>query len=393
MIDPTAWPGPALFQAEKEAWPDGKKVLIVSENFGSGHTKAAEALAKGLRRSEPGIEVRIVELGCELSPQVSRALLFSYLTMLKRAPSLWKKIYGLHHSRTLPKWVEWCLHQALYKNLSDYVKKYRPDLVISTHPFSSSGMARLKREEKMPVTLCTLITDFSAHGSWVHPEADRYLVSHAGVKEQLAQMGVEPGKVNVTGIPTDSRFWEEQARETARNKLGLHHLPTVLILGGGLGMGQTDRLVKVAAKWKDGMQILVCTGHNQRLKESLESDPELQHPQIRITGYTSEMPDWMDAADLVVSKPGGMTCSEAIAKGKPLLIYGSIPGHEERNGRFMEKQGLAEVVANEDELNAWFEKLLMGDPCFFRLREQMLQWRQNIHPSHSVKVVLNLLAP
>ncbi|EGK11212.1 glycosyltransferase [Kroppenstedtia eburnea] len=392
MIDRRTWAGPALFQGEQEARPDGKKVLIVSENFGSGHTKAAEALAKGIRRSNPGVEVRVVELGCELRPRVSGVLLYSYLSMLKQAPSLWKIIYGRHHSRAFPTWTQWCLYRTLYPRLSDYIREEQPDLVISTHPFSTSGIARLKRKGN-PITLCTLITDFSAHGSWVQPEVDRYLVPHVGVNEQLAQMGVEPGKIYATGIPTDSRFWMEQTREAARHKLGLGQLPTLLILGGGMGMGQTDRLVKVAAKWKDSMQILVCTGHNRPLKENLERDPELQHPRIRIEGFTDQMPDLMDAADLIVSKPGGMTCSEAIAKGKPLLIYGSIPGHEERNGRFMEEQGLAEVVANDDELTVWFEKLLAGDPCFDQLRERMLEWRQNIHPSHSIEAVLNLLAP
>ncbi|MFD1428116.1 processive 1,2-diacylglycerol beta-glucosyltransferase [Kroppenstedtia sanguinis] len=392
MIDRRTWAGPTLFQSEKEVWPDGKKVLIVSENFGSGHTKAAEALAKGIRRSTPGVEVRVVELGCELRPRISKVMLYSYLSMLKQAPSLWKIIYGRHHSRAFPKWTQWLLYQTLYPRLSDYIRKERPDLVISTHPFSTSGIARLKRKGD-PVTLCTLITDFSAHGSWVQGEVDRYLVPHVGVKEQLAQMGVEPGKIFATGIPTDSRFWVEQTQEATRDQLGLSQLPTLLILGGGMGIGQTDRLVKVAAKWKDFMQILVCTGHNRRLKESLERDPELQHPQIRIEGFTDQMPELMEAADLIVSKPGGMTCSETIAKGKPLLIYGSIPGHEERNARFMEEQGLAEVVANDEELNIWFEKLLSGDPCFDQLRERMLEWRQNIDPSHSIEAVLNLMAP
>ncbi|PTX60758.1 processive 1,2-diacylglycerol beta-glucosyltransferase [Melghirimyces profundicolus] len=389
MINQTAWAdGPVA--VETGDGTQTENVLIVSENFGTGHTKAAEALEKGIRESNGQIGVHTVELGRELRPQVHRALLASYLGMIQKVPGLWKKVYGQHHSRAFPRWVEWCLYQALYSSLADYLMRYRPRLVVSTHPFASSGVARLIREG-FPVSLCTLITDFSAHGSWIHPETERYLVTHAGVKDQLERMGVEGDRIFITGIPTDPRFWESQSREEVRKRMGLADMPTVLILGGGLGIGRTDRLVRAAAKWKDRMQVLVCTGHNRRLKETLEKEEGMNHPHIRITGYTHRMADWMDAADLIVSKPGGMTCSEAIAKGKPLLIYGAIPGHEENNSRFMVEQGLAEAAVDDADLDLWFRRLLSKDPCLDRLRERMLNWRHHIHPSHSVNAVLNLL--
>ncbi|MFC4077657.1 MGDG synthase family glycosyltransferase [Salinithrix halophila] len=369
-----------------------KDVLLVSENFGAGHTRAAEALARGIGEADAGIRVHMVELGRELRPQMNQALLYSYLGMIRKAPNLWRKVYGRHHGRSFPRWIEWCLYHSLYSSLSEYIQRFQPRLVVSTHPFASSGIARLKREGT-PLLLCTVITDFAAHGSWVNPEVDLYLVPHHGVKDQLIWMGVKPGRIAVTGIPADNRFWEEKDKTETRLRLGLKPMPTVLILGGGLGVGRTSDMVRTAAKWKDHLQLVVCTGHNEKLRESFLQCEELKHPHVHITGFTREIADWMDAADIILSKPGGMTCTEAIAKGKPLLLFGSIPGHEEKNSHFMEEQGLAVRVSDEEELDGWFHRLLTDEHCFDRVREQMLTWRWKIHPSRSVSAVLHLLEP
>ncbi|OYD06987.1 MGDG synthase family glycosyltransferase [Paludifilum halophilum] len=395
MMDRMAWSGGLV---EKD-WYDsgvvtgfGNGALFVSENFGSGHTKAAEALARGIREADPGIRVQLVELGRELRPQVNQALLYSYLGMIRKVPGLWRKVYGRHHHRSFPRWIEWCLYQTLYSRLSEYIGHFQPRVVVSTHPFASSGVARIKREG-YPVRLCTVITDFSAHGSWINREVDMYLVPYAGVKQQLIQMGVDARRVAVTGIPTDGRFWEVRDSGAVRRYLGIRDMPTVLILGGGLGMGRTEELVRMAAKWKQHLQIVVCTGHNHKLLQSLYRREELNHPHIRVTGFTEAMADWMDAADLILTKPGGMTCTEAIAKGKPLLLYGSIPGHEERNSLFMVDNGLAKRVTDESDLDRWLERLLTDADSFACIREQMMRWRWKIHPSKSVQAVLNLMTP
>ncbi|SDW78998.1 processive 1,2-diacylglycerol beta-glucosyltransferase [Marininema mesophilum] len=367
-----------------------KDILFVSENFGTGHTRAAEALASGIEELAPSVQINLVELGRELRPQINQALLHSYMGMIRRAPGLWRRVYGRHHARSFPRWIEWCLNQILYSRLSEYIADSPPRVVVSTHPFASSAIARLKRDG-ISLSLCTVITDFAAHGSWIYAETDLYLAPHDGVKQQLLEMGVNPERVVVTGIPSDGQFWKKGDSEAIRRRLGLQPMPTVLVLGGGLGLGPTENLVRMAARWREHLQIVVCTGHNHRLHASLSQCTELDHRHIRITGYTEEMPDWMDAADVILSKAGGLTCTEAIAKGKPLLLFGSIPGQEERNGRFMTQQGMAVRVSNEKELDEWFHRLLIGDKQYEQLKEQMLAWRWKIHPSQSIREVLGLL--
>lgn len=138
-----------------------KSVLLVSENFGAGHTRADQALAQGIEGTDEGVRVQLVELGRELRPQINQALVYSYLGMIQKAPGLWRRMYGKHHSRAFPRWIQWCLYQTLYSRLADYIADFQPRVIVATHPFASAGVARLKKEG-LPVRLCTLITDFCA---------------------------------------------------------------------------------------------------------------------------------------------------------------------------------------------------------------------------------------
>jgi processive 1,2-diacylglycerol beta-glucosyltransferase len=368
----------------------GVDVLVLSENFGAGHIKAAEALTSAIRQTHPHISVQHVELGKALRPQVNQAFVQSYFQMLKHAPGLWKKMYARHHDRYFPRWITWCIRQVLYSRLSDWILMYRPKLVVSTHPFTSMAVARLKKQE-FPVKLITLITDFSAHGAWIHPEVDRYLVPSMNVQNQMVQLGVPARKIWVTGIPTHHSFWEPKDKEQIRNKLNLRDLPTLFILNGGWGLGETDKLAQMVAKWRDKLQVVIGTGQNSKLHDTLSQISELQHPNILVQGYIQEMSDWMEAADVILTKPGAITCTEAIVKETPLWLYGSIPGHEENNRHFLVSNHLAIHITSEWELDRFIQYLIKKPNAFLSYQVKMKLWRQKIHPSNSVGAILDML--
>lgn len=365
-------------------------ILLVSENFGTGHTRAAEAILRGIQSADAGVNAHLVEIGRALRPRMNRLLVESYLGIIRKTPSIWRTFYGLHQRKSFPRSLQSFIRYTLYTRLAELITLHRPRLVVSTHPFAAFGVARLK-ERGWSFQLCTVITDFSAHGSWAHPQTDRYLVPADSVRNELIRLGVDPERVTVTGIPTDPIFWEKEDQAEVRRRLGLCQLPTVLIMGGGLGLGNMEQLVKMVAKWRNHIQILVITGRNHHLYQTLVSDPMLDHPNIRVTGYVETLPEWMEAADLILTKPGAMTCTEAIAKVKPLLLYGTIPGHEERNGQFLTKNGLALRLKGEEHLDELLDGYL-SDPEFFTpIRENMLEWREKIHPSRSVEAVLQMI--
>ncbi|WP_199624853.1 MGDG synthase family glycosyltransferase [Paenibacillus alkalitolerans] len=369
-----------------------KNVLILSEAFGSGHTKAAEALAEGVSLQEPLIQTQIIEIGKMLHPVKSEFILRTYKQIIASCPYVWKKIY--HHltkqNDTVPHWLQFTIYQLVHRNIETVLEQIKPDLVICTHYFSSSSLSRLKKMG-YPVSLCTVITDFHAHRVWAQPEVDLYIVANDEVCGQLVQMGIPKHRISVSGIPVTSKFWMKRSKQEARRKLNLKNMPTVLVMGGGLGLGGIGHLVHWLMKWKEIIQIIICTGHNDSLRISFERDKHLRHPHIVTVGFVDNIDELLDAADVLITKPGGLTSFEALSKGVPMLIYQPIPGHEEYNCNYLVQNQLAIRINNRQETDRWIEKLLFFPEAFERLSQNIEQFQQKIDPQAGVKAVIDLL--
>ncbi|WP_199620415.1 MGDG synthase family glycosyltransferase [Paenibacillus alkalitolerans] len=370
-----------------------KKVLILSEAFGSGHTKAAEALAEGVSLQEPSIQTQIIETGKLLHPVKSELVLRTYKQIIATCPYLWKIIYHrlTKQNQPVPYWLQFMIYRLFHRNIETVLEQMNPDLVICTHPFSSSTLSRVKKNG-YPVSLCTVITDFHAHRVWVHPEVDLYIVSNDEVCRQLIQMGIQKHRITVAGIPIKSSFWMQNSKQEARRKLNLKNMPTVLVMGGGLGLGGIRDVARWLMKWKESIQLIICTGFNDSLRISFERDKHFRHPHIVIVGFVDNIDELLDAADLLVTKPGGLTCFEALSKGVPMLIYQPIPGHEEYNCNHLVKHHMAIRINNRQDTDRWIEKLLFFPEALERLSQNMKQFQQKMNPYAGVKAVIDLLA-
>lgn len=370
-----------------------KKVLILSEAFGTGHTKAAEALAQGISFQEPSVQTHIIELGSMLHPIVNDLVLRIYKQSITTFSFLWKKIYEhlTNSNHTTPYWLQFLIYQLMHRNLEIVLEQINPDLVICTHPFSSSSLSRLKRKGYQ-VHLCTVVTDFHVHKVWAQPEVDLYMASNEDVARQLIRYGISAQRIAVTGIPVKSDFWKKKNKLEARNGLHLKNLPTVLVMGGGLGLGGIKEIANTLIKWTNNIQLIICAGSNEPLKTFLENNVLFQHPHIVILGYVNFIDQLLDAADVLITKPGGLTCFEALTKGIPMLIYEPIPGHEEYNCDYLVGRNLAIKVRSKQEVDNWIEKLLLFPETFKGLHENMKKFQLNTDPLAGAKVVLNLLA-
>lgn len=365
-----------------------KNVLILSEAVGVGHTKAAEALMQGIELLDPSIEVQVLELGRELHP-VSAALLYRfYLNMVTRYPGVWRKVYDYKQNKPLSLWKQSFIYRMLHRTMKDMLYPAPPDLIICTHPFSSSSVACLKRAG-YTLRLYTMITDFHAHGAWVQPEVDQYLVSGEEVYGQLIEMGVPREKISITGIPLTMNFRIKHNKQEVRKLLGIEDMPTMLVMGGGLGLGGMERLASILAKWRDSLQIVICTGHNENLRHVLEV--ELRHPNVHILGFVDSISQWMDASDWLITKAGGLTCFEALAKRLPLFIYRPLPGHEENNCEFLIRHKLAIRMDTEEEVDGWVDKLLRYPRATSFLEQNMKQFHQMLDPLATARAALTSL--
>lgn len=367
-----------------------RRVLLLSEGFGSGHTQAAHALATGLKQLNPDISARVIELGKFLNPVLGPLIVAAYRRTVSRQPRMVGYIYRSNYKKPTNRFAQLALHRVFYTQTSQVIAQLKPDLIVCTHPAPNTVVARLKRLG-LNIPLFTVITDYDAHGSWVNQEVNRYLVSALDVKRRLADKGVQTERIEVTGIPIHPNFWTTHDKETVRAELDLKPLPTVLVMGGGWGILYEDNALSYMTKWRETTQLIFCVGSNEEMRDKMMSDPIFQHPNIRIMGFTREVHKLMDVADLLVTKPGGMTCTEGMSKGLPMLFYEPIPGQEEENCEYFIQNGFGEMLDSNDTVDRWF-KLIHQPEAAGPFRETLLRKRdEQYDPMKCPQAVLQMM--
>jgi len=334
-----------------------KRILLLSEGFGAGHTQAAHALAVSLRLCHPDTQTRVLELGTFLHPTLAPIILNAYHKAVSKKPKLYGKFYRFQYQKSLNPFSQLALHRIFYRQAEQVIRHLRPDVIVCTHPFPNMVVSRLKRGG-LQVPLCTVITDYDAHGTWVNPEVDRYLVSTAAVKNTLLSRGVSADNIQITGVPVHPSFWQRQNRDEIRQRYGLKSMPTVLIMGGGWGMLGEDAFMDQMIKWRDRAQLIIVFGRNEKALQQAEANPIFQHENIRLIGFTKEIDQLMEVSHLLITKPGGVTCSEGLAKGIPMLFYKPIPGQEEDNLNYFLQQGYGELIESSETIDRTIGNML-----------------------------------
>jgi len=238
-----------------------------------------------------------------------------------------------------------------------HVKAFRPDVMLCTHflPLEITGAMLAKDPAFRPFTAC-VVTDFEAHALWMEPSVNLYCVAAEETKARLVARGVKAEEIVVTGIPVAAKF--SQAVDAAvRKTYGLRDdLPTLLVLSGGFGMGPVAEILAELDKVPTPLQTLVVAGRNEELRRELAAQ-DRKHP-THVLGFVRNMHELMTIADLLITKPGGLTTSEALALGRPLFILNPIPGQEAANSDFLLQHGAAEKANCVEDLPFRIGKLL-----------------------------------
>ncbi|WP_208543868.1 MGDG synthase family glycosyltransferase [Paenibacillus protaetiae] len=369
-----------------------KRVLLLSEGFGSGHTQAAYALAASLRQLHPGVTTRVFELGNFLNPRIGPLIVSAYRKTVSKQPKMVGLMYRSNYEKSLNRFTQLALHRMFYTHTSQVIDQLRPDLIICTHPVPNAVVGRLKRLGMENTPLYTVITDYDAHGAWINQEVDKYLVSTPIVQKKLQERGVPASRIEVTGIPVHPEFWSTGNKQEALKHFGLKDMPTVLVMGGGWGlMDEDDEMLEYMSKWRDGIQFIYCVGSNEKARESMLANPAYQHENVRIIGFTREISKLMDIADILITKPGGMTCTEGMTKGIPMLFYHPIPGQEEENCQFFVRHGFGEVLDSKATASKWFARIMNPEEAEQFRRRMLAKRNQYYDPLGCTKAVLQFM--
>ncbi|MFD1178528.1 glycosyltransferase [Paenibacillus puldeungensis] len=368
-----------------------QRVLLLSEGFGAGHTQAAHALSSSLRKIAPNVQTKVMELGSFLNPRVAPIIITAYKKTVSSQPRLVRMMYRSNYNKSLNRLTTLALHRIFYTRTIQLIRQLHPDVIVCTHPIPSAVISRLKRIGMLDVPLSTVITDYDVHGAWVSREVNCFLVSTDRVKKQLLERGVENSKIRITGIPVHPNFWERHRKEDIRLQFGLNELPTILVMGGGWGFMKDEAVNSLLALYRESIQIIFCFGSNTKSLEKMKKDERFIHPNIHLLGFTKEIDKLMEVSDLLITKPGGMTCSEGLAKGIPMLFHKPLPGQEEENSSYFTRQGWGTPINSLDDITNWIHRLTNHYEEVVQSREEVLNHIARFRPMQSAQAIIDLL--
>ena len=319
-----------------------KRIFILTLGVGAGHVRAAEVLQRALHDCVDPVEVRVLD-GLKVA-RLWFLMLYvrPYWWLLRHAPGLWRWLFERRqkklHPVTAPRWV----FRHGCREVLEQIKAYAPHLVIANEIGAVEIAALGKREGWFYAPLLAVQTDFQTEPPWVQAEVDVYCVGSEEARSQLVHWGTSPNRILVCGIPVDPIFGLPSERAEFRRALGLDaQRPIVLVMGGGMGPAPLDAIVESLELCGPPLQVLAVAGHNRRLKQALELLRRKVTFDLRVFGWVDTVPELMAVADLLITKPGGLTTAEALSAGLPMIVTHPIPGPEERHVRYLVQRGVA----------------------------------------------------
>jgi processive 1,2-diacylglycerol beta-glucosyltransferase len=322
------------------------RVLVLSASAGAGHLRAAEAIEKAIRLRGFASEVQHLDV-LKYTNQVFRHFYSkAYLDLVNKAPEVLGWLYDYLDDPKKNDPIRLAFDRLNANPFIRYLRRYQPDVAICTHFLPSGIISSLKGEGKVQVLNSVVVTDFDVHAMWLCRHAEQYFVALEETKVHLKALGVPEPLVTVSGIPIDPIFAESLDRRAMRRKHGLEEDRfTILVSAGGFGVGPVGHLMEALARLSHPARVVAVCGRNEALKkelsETVKTFPKRSAVSFTLLGFTTEMDELMTAADLFVGKPGGLTTSEALAKGLPMVVINPIPGQEERNSDHLLEEGVA----------------------------------------------------
>lgn len=353
------------------------RVLILSASYGSGHNAVARALEASLQAA--GAETRIVDHFRDLvHPAFDRWSRRLYAAILRRAPAVWGFGYWVGDRLSPSSGLVFGMGSLGTPRLLSLLERERPDLVVSTHPTPAGALSDLRRRGVTRIPHALVYSDFAVHRQWIPPLVDLHCVPAESVRADLIAHGIAPDRVLASGLPVRAEFEQPTDPTSARRALGLDlERPVVLAMAGAFGWtGDLPAATGVLRDLPVPLQALIVAGHDGALRARLKESVRGAGRRVRVLGYTDEMRQLMAAADLLVTKAGGVSLAEAIACDLPVVCFGSLPGHERRNERFIVEAGAALRARSAVELGAVVRRTLTEPGLLTDLAKRMREIRR-----------------
>ena len=319
-----------------------KRILVLTASIGSGHIKAAEAVRQELQQLWPEAQITTVDFMARETSCLHWLMKKIYLQMLAFVPNLYDVFYKVSGGASGGSLVQGAFAAVMQPVFVSLLRRYQPDLVICTHPFPEGAASWWKRRHHSQLPLAVVMTDYSLHQIWLYPKVDCYFMATETMKRQMLARGFAEDSLWAAGIPIDQRLQHIEGKEVLRQHLSIpQDQPAILLMGGGLGLGGIETTLLELEQLPQRLTLLVVAGRNERLLQQGLAFAQVSHHLVKVWGYTEQAHELMKASDLLITKPGALTISEAFVLGLPMLLHDPIPGPETENAVYATRHGAA----------------------------------------------------
>lgn len=370
----------------------GKNILVVTASMGSGHNKAANAVAEAIKRKYPVNKINVIDFMSTETAYFNSLVKDIYLKMLDHTPSVYEFFYKFTSDSTKGSTIQSVFAHAMKKDMRELIKKYEADMVICTHPFPCAAASYLKQTGEINIPLITVMTDFCVHQFWLYKNIDIYFTANDLLKKEMVNQGLLEERIFVTGIPVGYNFRVDYNQDDLLTKFKLEKdKPVALIMGGGLGLGGVKNALCQLERLKKDIQILVITGANVALWSEMNEYAQHSKHKIFVWGYSHNIQEFMSVATFLISKPGALTISEALTRELPMILHDPIPGPEVDNAKFVSDNGAAIWVRHQDTLDAVVREVLSDATILPKLRNNAKVLKKPYASDNIADVIANML--
>ncbi|WP_242821851.1 MGDG synthase family glycosyltransferase [Pseudoramibacter alactolyticus] len=368
----------------------GDTVLIFSASTGGGHNLAAQTVQRGL--SERGYTVQIIDAFADTSKAFNKLLTKGYKQMVEKVPRLYHLLYNDLDKDTLRRRGIFSLvARFMNPDIMPMMVANKPVLLVSTHPFVTNILGRIKDMGAFDIPIISFVTDYKFHGVYTHPKINAYVVGSPYTKKGMVERGVPAEIIHPYGIPVREAFEKEKAPCEAIDK---EVKGTVLLMGGSLGTHHMKKAFKALIKSREKIRIIAVCGNNSSLMDELEhyAQKHTNNKLVQAFGFVDNIPALMDESDVIVSKPGGLTTAEAMVKGIPMIIPYCYPGQEEDNAEYLEASGMGICLEKIDELTDLIDYLIDHKLIIQEMAENMNTEAKTYSPNATLDLCEALIA-
>jgi len=347
-----------------------KRIILMYISEVSGHHSATLAIEKAIKMLKPDTQIMNINAFNYTNPISEKIINRLYMAVIKRTPQIWDYLYDNPAVVKKIENIKKTIHKFNSPKLKNLFDKFRPDAVVCTQAFPCGMVADFKKTYNSGMPLVAVLTDYIPHSYWIYDNVDYYITPSEEVSQRLMKKGVPADKIVPMGIPFDPKFRENTASAEVIHRLNLKPgIPTLLIMGGGQGLGPMKTIVKSLEKVQSDFQEIIVAGTNKKLYKSLKRKVKKYKKKIKVFAFVDNINELMGISSIIITKPGGVTTSEALAKKIPMIIVKPIPGQEESNTVYLTGKGAAVKVDKPQEINLVIEDLLNDENKLSRLSE------------------------